>query len=1012
MKKCVRQCLLAAMIVSSAPAWGRQTSNQPAVPPSRPTRAGIAGTVRGTVKDDTGGVIPGATVTLRDEAGKLIKVSTGADGSYVIRGIPPGNYSLIATYAGLQQMKPIAISVVAGQSLNGDVVMTVQSQKQEVTVTESPENQVSTEASNNASVLVLKQEDLDALPDDPDDLSADLQALAGPAAGPGGNQIFIDGFSGGQLPPKASIREIRINSNPFSAEFDKLGFGRIQIFTKPGTDKFHGQGYYNVSDGIWNSRNPYLLTSPPFRTQMFGGNVSGPISKHASFFIDAERRQIDDNGIITATIPTANLQAGQSYQNYYSTPQRRTTVSPRVDLQLTANNTLSMRYNYLLNDRILTNVGGFSLPDTTVGALTYQSNGYGQSTTDHSFQVVDTAVLGPHVANEMRFEYERTNETTTSSSTNPELNVGQSFVAGGSGYSSVPNAVNPQGYGKSFDVENYYELQNYSTMTYGAHTIKFGARLRSSRTEDLTPLSFNGTYSFLGSANMTSIQQYLRTEQLLLQGYSPTAVNALGYGPSKFQIQQGNPQVQFWQTDWSPFLQDDWRARPNLTLSFGIRYEGQTQIPDHNDWAPRFGFAWSPKSGGGRSGNGRPKTVVRGGWGIFYDRFAATNVLSALRSNQVEQYSVNNPLSYDSAFSAAAIPTLGQLSLDSQQHYLIDGHLHAPMLMQTVIGMDHQLASKTTMSVNFINSRGTHELLTNDINAPVPTVGELPPGIDNQALGIRPYGNIGDLYDYQSVGVFKQIQASVNVNSSIGKWFTLFSRYMYAQAHSDTDGLTTVPSNPYNLADNWGRSSLDIHHTFFLGGSFSGKWGLRLSPFMVVRSGIPFNVTTGTDLFATGAIAPTARPDASSSDLPGFDYNPRLGLFVNTSPLVGAPLIQRNYGTGPGFIGLNLRLSKTFGFGTTKFEGPSGGARAGGGGGGHGHGGPGGMFGGESTEHRYNLTLGVNARNILNHANLNTPNGSLTSPYFFESTGITGGFGAESTASNQRRLDLQLRFSF
>ncbi|MCU1294602.1 MAG: hypothetical protein JWP08_3452, partial [Bryobacterales bacterium] len=423
MKKCACQCLLAVMIIAAITARAQtpapSTSSSPAATP-RIGRGGISGTVRGVVKDDTGGAIPGATITLTDTAGKVIKSSTEADGTYTVRGIPPGTYSLVATYAGLQQQKPLALDVKAGQALTGDVVMTVQTQKQEVTVTETGDNQVSTEASNNASALVLKQEDLDALPDDPDDLSADLQALAGPAAGPGGNQIFIDGFTGGQLPPKASIREIRINSNPFSAEFDKLGFGRIQIFTKPGSDKFHGQGYYNISDGVWNSRNPFLVTTPPFRTQMFGGNVSGPIGKKASFFIDAERRNIDDNGIITATIPTPDLRGSQSYQNYYSTPQRRTTASPRIDYQINANNTLSMRYNFLLNDRLLTNIGGFALPETTVGSLTFPSNGYGQTTTDHTFQIVETAVLGPHFANESRFEYERENQETGSSSTGPE----------------------------------------------------------------------------------------------------------------------------------------------------------------------------------------------------------------------------------------------------------------------------------------------------------------------------------------------------------------------------------------------------------------------------------------------------------------------------------------------------------------------------------------------------------------------------------------------------------------
>ncbi len=127
-----------------------------------------------------------------------------------------------------------------------------------------------------------------------------------------------------------------MNSNPFSAEFDKLGYGRIQIFTKPGTDKFHGQGYYAISDGIWNSRNPFLTVDPPFRTQRFGGNVSGPVSKTASFFLDVERRNIDDNGIINATILDPSLNPVRT-QSFFPTPQRRTSISPRLDWQLGQN---------------------------------------------------------------------------------------------------------------------------------------------------------------------------------------------------------------------------------------------------------------------------------------------------------------------------------------------------------------------------------------------------------------------------------------------------------------------------------------------------------------------------------------------------------------------------------------------------------------------------------------------------------------------------------------------------
>src|SRR3954468_7544240 len=324
--------LIACTAFCQAPA-SQASSPQP--PARRSTRSGNA-TITGTVKDDTGGVIPGATITVSTEKGVVQTVQSGGDGTYTFRGLPPGSYSVSATYSGLQQEGAKVITLTAGQAAVGNITMTLPVQKQEVTVTDTAVNTVSTDPTNNAGAIVLGQEDLDALPDDPDDLEADLQALAGPSAGPGGNQIFIDGFSGGRLPPKESIREIRINSNPFSAEFDKLGFGRIQIFTKPGSDKFHGQGMYSISDNVWNSRNPFSTVDPPFRSQQFGGNVSGPLGKHASFFVDAERRAIDDNGIIVATIPTSDFLGSQPFgngnpqtPNYFATPQRRTTASPR-----------------------------------------------------------------------------------------------------------------------------------------------------------------------------------------------------------------------------------------------------------------------------------------------------------------------------------------------------------------------------------------------------------------------------------------------------------------------------------------------------------------------------------------------------------------------------------------------------------------------------------------------------------------------------------------------------------
>jgi hypothetical protein len=956
--------------------------------------------IHGVVKDTTGGVIPGATITAVDTDNRAQTVQTDATGTYRFSKLAAGTYSITATYPGMQQISAVLLQLNTGQAAAvANISMTVQAQKQEVTVEGESTNKVSTEPANNLSALVLKAEDLDALPDDPDDLTADLEALAGPSAGPGGTQIFVDGFSGGRLPPKASIREIRINSNPFSAEYDKMGFGRIEIFTKPGSDKFHGQAYFGTSEGIWNSRNPFLTDTPPFQTQLFGGNVSGPLTSKASFFLDFDRRNIDDNGIVNATVPTTGFLTGQTLQNYYATPQRRTTISPRMDYQLSANNTLSLRYAYLLNDQKVAGIGSYNLGGLSVGDVTLGSAGYTSSSRENLFQLVDTAVLSPRIINETHFQYAQDTVTENSLSSTPGLNVANSFVSGGSGYKS------------SYDTQHQYELQNYTSVTQGAHVIKFGARVRADLIDDYSAKNFNGTFSFLGtSSGLTSLQQYLMTEQLLAEGLSSAQVTAMGYGPSQYSVSSGKPYIGLSQVDAGPFVQDDWKLRPNFTLSLGLRYEVQTNISDKKDWAPRLAFAWAP-------GFGHNKTVIRAGWGMFYDRFQVTNVLNAYRNNGENQqnYLVTDPTTYNSDFTVT--PALSTLTSTSGQRYVIDSNLEAPRLMQTVVGLERQLSSKTTLSFNFVNSRGTHILRTTDINAPLP-------GTD-----VRPYGNVGDIYDYQSTGIYKQTQIMLGVNTQLFKRVTLFSRYVHGDAHSDTDGLSTFPSNPYNFSQDWGRSSLDIRHLLFVGGSISLPFGVRLSPFFIAHSGAPFNITTGTDLYDTGQMASSARPSIASG--PGANIISTPYGYLDTVPTAGQTLIARNAGNAPAFIEMNLRLSKTWGFGTTHFEGASGGstARQGGGGpggpggggpppggggpppGGGGPGGPGGP-GGESGSHRYNVTLSIMARDALNHENLSTPVGVITSPYFLQSTSIAGGFGPETVSSNQRRIDLQLRFTF
>jgi hypothetical protein len=250
----------------------------------------------------------------------------------------------------------------------------------------------------------------------------------------------------------------------------------------------------------------------------------------------------------------------------------------------------------------------------------------------------------------------------------------------------------------------------------------------------------------------------------------------------------------------------------------------------------------------------------------------------------------------------------------------------------------------------------------------------------------------------------------VRVNGQIGKRTSLFGAYIWSNAHSNTDGLQSMPVNQYDTNAEWGRSALNIENRTFIGGSIRGPLKLQLSPFIIVRSGAPFDITSGNDTNADGII----------NDRPGLASGPGEGIvatpygYLDPNPKPGELILPHNFGNGPMQISMNIRASRTWGFGTTKFKGMVGGASARQGGGGHGGGG--GRFGGgdsgPTTEHRYNLTFSVSARNFLNTVNYATPAGSMSSPNFLQSTAITGGFGAEQSPTNNRRLDLMLRFQF
>jgi len=923
------------------------------------------GSIHGTVVDPSGAVVASSIITLSGQDASSRSATSGANGAFSIDSLEPGNYTVAVSAEGFAPFNPIQVRVIAGKITLQNIALKLPVATQEVTVNEQSLS-VDTSAENNASSTVIKNKDLDALSDDPDELQSELSALAGGAAGPNGGEMYIDGFSGGSLPPKSSIREIRINQNPFSAQYDKLGYGRIEILTKPGTDKLHGSFMMNGNDSAFNSLNPFVTSEPAYYSTFMMGNAGGSLTKTSSWFASLFRRDNQSNSIINATrLDSAGNQ--YTYSAAVANPQTRLDFSPRFDFQLGSKNTLSVRYSFNRSTQANSGVSLFAL----------ESQAYNMSQTQNSVQLSDTQVLSDHVVNETRFQFAGSRSNQSAVNSDPTESVAGAFTSGGNNM------------GVNRNNQNNFELQNTTMISKGAHAINFGTRLRFTRDSSYSTSGFNGLFTY---ASLAAYKAHTPTEYDVTAGNGAAAVNYFDAGV---------------------FYQDDFKLNPGLTLSYGVRYESQNDIGDRADWAPRLSFAWAPGARGGK----QAKTVIRGGYGWFFDRFGESTILQTIRHNGVtqQQYVVKNPDFYPGGTKATPTATeLAALSTAAPTIYTIAPNLKAAVNMQAALGVEHQFGKVATLSATFMNSRGVHQSYIDNINAYVPSTYNATTG-----TGTRPNGINENVYQYQSGGIYKQNQLTLNYTVK-AKRLSLFGFYMLNFANADTSGAGYFPSNQSKPSADYGRANFDVRNRFLLGGNLQAPFGVSISPMLDVNSGQPFNISLGQDLNGDNqfndrpALATSTSTNTLKTSYGTFDLNPAWNQ----------ARIPYNVGTGPGQLALNMRVAKSFGIGPrvtgatgSSFGGPGGGGPGGPGGGPGGGLGPGGLSGSggpprldQAVPRRYSLAFSAMARNVMNNVNLGQPVGVLSSPSFGKSNSLAGGFF--SSAASNRSIDLQVSFNF
>lgn len=916
--------------------------------------------VHGTVADSTGAVIGGANITLADDAGHKYTTKSDDAGNYRITGIVKGSYSITVDEEGFTTYTQ-KLDLSERTSVVANVTMEISVKEVENINADNPG--ISTDPDANLSGITLSPAEIAALPDDPDDLLTTLRQMAGPTEDA---QIYVDGYrEGGRLPPKEAILTIRINNNPFSAQFTEPGFGRIEIVTKPGTSDYHGGARFNFNDEYFNGRSAFALERTPLSRETYNLFFTGPIIKNKwDFFANFERRDLETDTVVSAINPAPPF--GQLVTSI-GAPQTLDNYEIRTNYLVTSKNTVGLWYRHTSNVQDDQGLTGLNLPDQE----------YTSIATDNTLRLSVTSVATESAVNEIRTEFSRRPTDIQAVSDTPQVSVGGAFVSGG----NQGDLLNDTGtYNLAFSDDLTY--------THKVHTFKFGFRTDASEIENTNRSNFGGSFLFSGSqvkltngntVNLSPLQQY---ECVVAPGDCIVGAANLTspVTPNQFSIITGNDFVGLTQWDYAWYANDDWKVSQSFNMSLGIRQELQTHLGHKDNFAPRFSFAWSPDK--------QHKSTIRGGTGIFYTIVVAAVTQAATLGNGVEQHQIVIP---NPDFFLNDIPTSFPVTPAETEITEKDPDLRMPYLWMSTVSYERSLPLKLQFSAQYSYQRGVHLLREVDLNQPFDQYA---------ATFVRPDPNLGAVLDVQSTGASTRNELRFTINRRLGK-VLLFGNYTYSRTYANTDAWTTVAENTYDLASDWGRAAWDYRNRAFFGGNVSLRYGITVAPYIFAQTGGPYNIIVQT----TGYNEPVdvERPAFAAPGTPDAILTP-YGL-LNPHPTEGDSIIPRNFGQTPGNFTVNLNLGKTFGLGPKLTGTTQGmGGRGQGGGLGGGRGGFGGPGGGPISDsgHKYSLTVYMYAQNLLNHVNLTTLTPLLASPLFND----------PEAAAAARVITMGIRFNF
>ena len=619
----------------------------------------------GVVFDPSGAVLTEAKVILRripDRAEQ--SKTTDRKGQFRFARVTSGNYEIEAQKTGFKATL-VQVTVGAAPPPLIQIVLPIADLRADASVVDQS-NQVSTNPDENLNVIKLDRAALKTLPVLGNDVIGALANLldAG-STGSGGATVIVDGLESKKKKiPASQIQEVRINQNPYSAEFSRPGRGRIEVITKAGSPEYHGEFNFIFRDYHLDARNAFATERPPEQRRIYDGNLSGPIGdgKKTSFIFGVAREEENLQSVVFADTPAGIVSQNLAY------PNRDTELFFRINHQIGEKTTFSIRYEHTFDSARNGGVGGFNLPEVA-------TNSAGR---DHELYFTHRRILSPKLINE--FTLRATTESGSTRGINlgsPQIVVLDAFTGGGS-------PVNRH------STETQIQLNEIVSWNQGKHFVKGGLNI-----PDITRRGLSDRTNFVGTFSFSTLEDYRNNRPFL------------------FSVNQGDGRLVFWQRDFGLFAQDNFLVRPNFSVGLGLRYDWQNYLGDGDNFAPRLSFAYAPGK--------QRKTVIRGGAGIFYDRTGGSPISDTLRFNgrRLQQVSITNPGFPDPS-------TGGTLADEPSNIVRFAPDIRSPYTIQSNLSLERQLSKSLTVTASYINTRGLKLFRSRNLNAPLPP-SEQPP---------------------------------------------------------------------------------------------------------------------------------------------------------------------------------------------------------------------------------------------------------------------------------------------